>query len=71
MAENIRRSVEALAIKNDKTPLGTVTVSIGVAAIENHEYADHQQLLKAADTAMYQAKKDQRNCVRSVGTTVQ
>lgn len=70
MAENIRRSIESLAIRNENTPLGTVTVSIGVAAVEHHEYPDHQRLLKAADAALYQAKTDQRNCVRSAGTAV-
>lgn len=70
MAENIRQSVETLAIRNENTPFGTVTVSIGVAAIEHHEYPGHQQLLKAADAALYQAKREQRNCVRSAGTVV-
>lgn len=70
MAENIRQSVESLAIRNENTPLGTVTVSIGVAAVEHHEYPDHHRLLEAADAALYQAKKDQRNCVRAADTVV-
>ena len=64
MAEHIRQAVEALDVRNEHVPLGRVTVSAGVAAIFDQEYPDAAQLFKAADEAMYQAKSDQRNCVR-------
>ncbi|MBR9883445.1 MAG: sensor domain-containing diguanylate cyclase [Oceanospirillales bacterium] len=64
MAEQIRQAVEALDIRNEYIPTGRVTVSVGVSAILNQEYPDAAQLLKAADIALYQAKSDQRNCVR-------
>ncbi|MET3999222.1 sensor domain-containing diguanylate cyclase [Marinobacterium sp. MBR-109] len=64
MAEHIRQTVEALDIRNEYVPCGRVTVSVGVSAIFDQEYPDSAQLFKAADTAMYQAKSDQRNCVR-------
>lgn len=64
MAEHIRQAVEALNIRNEYVPCGRVTVSVGVSAIFDQEYPDSAQLFKAADTAMYQAKSDQRNCVR-------
>jgi diguanylate cyclase (GGDEF)-like protein/PAS domain S-box-containing protein len=64
MAENIRRAVEALNIRNEHVPYGRVTVSIGVSGIYDQEYPDAAQLFKAADKAMYRAKADQRNCVR-------
>ena len=64
MAENIRLSVESLNIKNEDTPLGKVTVSLGVSTISDNEYPDREHLLKAADEALYQSKKEQRNCVR-------
>lgn len=68
MAENIHQSVESLRIKNENTSLGMVTISIGVATIMGEEYQSEQHLLKAADIALYQAKKDGRNCVRVAGT---
>ncbi|NWO05990.1 MAG: sensor domain-containing diguanylate cyclase [Alteromonadaceae bacterium] len=64
MAEHIRQAVEALDVRNEHVPLGRVTVSAGVAAIFDQEYPDAAHLFKAADEAMYQAKSDQRNCVR-------
>jgi diguanylate cyclase (GGDEF)-like protein/PAS domain S-box-containing protein len=64
MAEHIRQGVEALDIRNEYVPFGRVTVSVGVSAIFDQEYASPEQLFKAADTALYRAKTDQRNCVR-------
>ncbi|MCJ7764626.1 MAG: sensor domain-containing diguanylate cyclase, partial [Thiovulaceae bacterium] len=64
MAEDIRLSVESLDLKNEDTPLGKVTVSLGVSTISDNEYPDKEHLLKAADEALYQGKNDQRNCVR-------
>ena len=64
MAESIRLSVESLNIKNEDTPFGKVTVSLGVSTISWNEYPDKEHLLKAADAALYQAKAEQRNCVR-------
>lgn len=45
----------------------TVTVSIGVAAVEpqtSHVFATVEQLIRAADQAVYAAKGSGRNCVR-------
>ena len=64
VAENIRDAVEVMGVRHEGTPLGKVTVSIGVASISHNEYPDQEHLLKAADLALYQAKNDCRNCVR-------
>lgn len=58
-AERIRKAVEAHAFPG----LGakTVTISIGVAGMPNPEITSEQQLLYAADMAMYEAKKKGRN----------
>jgi len=64
MAEHIRQAVETLDIRNDYVPCKRVTVSVGVSAISDQEYPDATELFKAADTALYRAKSDQRNCVR-------
>ena len=46
-------------------PVGDATVSIGVAALESD--MDHEQLLAAADRALYVAKRAGRNAVRVAG----
>ncbi len=59
-AEAIRAAVEAL-------PFG-VTVSIGVATLDGRQVDAEpaERLLRAADAALYRAKADGKNCVRSV-----
>lgn len=64
MAEQICQAVDALDIENKNTPLGKITVSVGVSSIEYDEYATPRDLFNAADTALYRAKRAQRNCVR-------
>lgn len=65
MAEDIRESVASLNMVHECSRFNKLTVSIGVAAIEDNEYPDQTSLLKAADMALYQAKRAKRNCVRS------
>jgi len=61
VAERIRRQIEA-------TPLGgkTVTVSIGVCSYPEHG-ADVDSLIRAADEAMYKAKRAGKNRVAVTG----
>jgi len=61
-AERLRESVQAMRID---TPKGVVnfTISIGVALFDP-EHMNWEDLVKVADTAMYRAKQDGRNCVR-------
>jgi diguanylate cyclase (GGDEF)-like protein len=70
-AEKLRLAIEASPFdvrgtdaEVDELP---VTVSVGVAAFDpeqGHRFADPQQLLHAADKAVYAAKHAGRNCVR-------
>jgi diguanylate cyclase (GGDEF)-like protein/PAS domain S-box-containing protein len=62
-AERIRANVEALAMAHEASPLGVVTLSIGVAHSTVHETSDARQLLDAADAALYEAKHLGRNRV--------
>ena len=64
VAESLREKVAALTFG---TPQGrlTVTCSLGVSAWHTGESID--QLLKHADTALYQAKAGGRNCVIVAG----
>lgn len=71
LAEKVRLSLQDQAIYDDDDALFTVTASIGVAswlpqgsdAVNAKMVAS--SLLRAADKAVYQAKSEGRNCVRS------
>lgn len=56
-------AAESLNIEHRGSPLARVTLSIGIASITTNTYSDMDQLLRAADMALYQAKKTQRNSV--------
>jgi diguanylate cyclase (GGDEF)-like protein len=62
VAERVRSQIEKkrfLARDNKDIRL---TASIGVAAFPEHA-STKEQILKAADAALYNSKKDHRNCV--------
>jgi diguanylate cyclase (GGDEF)-like protein len=64
VAESIRRAIASQPIPagNELLP---VTASIGVASFEpGSPFREVSHLLKAADLAVYAAKKSGRNCVR-------
>ena len=61
-AERIRRGIEALRLEHDGRPLDTVTASFGVAIFPQHA-GDAEALLRAADAALYEAKRAGRNRV--------
>jgi len=61
-AERIRRGIEALRLEHGGRPLEAVTASFGVAIHPQHA-GDAEALLRAADEALYEAKRAGRNCV--------
>ena len=62
MAERIRQQVAEAAVPYNDTTL-QVTISAGIA--EYHaSMARYEDLIKAADDALYHAKESGRNCVR-------
>ena len=64
-AERLRASVSALPISTGRTSR-TVTISAGVAAYSGGaEWPTVEQLVGAADAALYRAKNNGRNCVMS------
>lgn len=73
LAERLRRAVEALALPSVASPLGFVTVSIGVAGVhlqhagEGRDFSAGEggpvQLIEAADHQLYVAKAVGRNRV--------
>lgn len=62
-AERLRAAVEELEIVNITVPPGYVTVSIGVASLTVGGSEDAENLIKAADSALYVAKYRGRNKV--------
>ncbi|RME39614.1 MAG: diguanylate cyclase, partial [Planctomycetota bacterium] len=60
IAERIRMSVWNLNIRHTKSPLGRVTVSIGVAPSDSRPLPD---VVQEADDALYRAKRCGRNIV--------
>ncbi len=62
IAEKIRMDVEALNIRHVQSKISScVTVSIGVASLIPQENMSPVELIKYADEALYEAKKEGRN----------
>jgi len=67
VAERIRRAVLHAARPHDGSPLGRVTISLGVASIAPIPGSKPQTLIDLADAALYQAKRTGRNKVCMAG----
>lgn len=63
MAEKLVRAVEALALPHERSPLGYVTISVGIALMPRDADSPAQALLQRADAALYRAKSQGRNRV--------
>lgn len=63
LAENIRSTLEALALPHEASSFGQVTASIGVAVGIPKGHETPGRLLQAADQSLYQAKARGRNRV--------
>ncbi len=61
-AEEIRHTIDTLVIHYKNDVFADVTASFGVAAIPKHA-SSQEDLIKAADDALYQAKKSGRNMI--------
>jgi diguanylate cyclase (GGDEF)-like protein len=66
LAERLRASVEALKVQNPASSIGShLTISLGVAAAVPAQRSQPSDLISVADRALYQAKREGRNCVRT------
>jgi diguanylate cyclase (GGDEF)-like protein len=64
IAEDIRATIEGMGLPHPGSPVGLVTVSIGVAAGQPGADDRLDTLIQRADPALYQAKQSGRNLVR-------
>jgi diguanylate cyclase (GGDEF)-like protein len=61
LAETIRASLDALQLPHERSALGRVTASIGVAVVVPDEQHSPEALVRLADQALYRAKEQGRN----------
>lgn len=65
IAESVRKSVSALRVPTgDRVWHGSISVGLATRA---PGMKDHESLIKSADNSVYEAKRDGKNCVRTVG----
>ncbi len=57
LADEVRRAVEDLAVKHAESPIGHVSISIGVEARVPAKFETPAHLIEAADGALYDAKR--------------
>jgi len=59
----IRAAIEALNLPHAGAPLGSITVSVGIAAVTPVSGQNQLDLIEAADAGLYMAKRRGRNTV--------
>jgi diguanylate cyclase (GGDEF)-like protein/PAS domain S-box-containing protein len=64
-AEELRAGIQTLAVQHGEQPLAQVTISLGVAVFPAHG-TTAESLIRAADQALYQAKRNGRNRIEVV-----
>jgi diguanylate cyclase (GGDEF)-like protein len=66
VARDCRGSIEALALPHALSPLGIVTVSVGLLYADRRSATTQTEWLSLADAALYEAKRGGRNQVRTI-----
>lgn len=65
IAERIRATVEDCGIAHNGSPLGHLTISLGIASYSNTSICRTEELVMRADRSLYRAKQNGRNRVAS------
>lgn len=65
VAARLIAAVDGLAIPNPKSPFGSVTLSVGLASINENKDICPDDLVRIADQALYRAKNEGRNRIAS------
>ena len=68
VAEEIRSHIVKRAIEHKACAAGVVTLSVGVAGWSPTDRDLPESMIRCADEALYEAKRDGRNCVRVAGS---
>jgi diguanylate cyclase (GGDEF)-like protein len=68
--ERMRRGIEALAIPHLGDPSGFLTISAGIAMLDDDHTPSASEAVKQADEALYRAKQLGRNRVEQMATAV-
>lgn len=63
IAEQIQKAIENLAIAHEGSFTGFLSVSMGINTIDKCTASDELNFIKAADSALYYAKRQGRNCI--------
>lgn len=64
IAERIRQKIADIVVAHGEAPI-RATASFGVASVDRMDTPSVDGLIQAADTALYRAKGEGRNCVRT------
>ena len=65
-AEKVRSTIENLKIPHAGSEINDfVTISLGTATLIPSKYTTFDYFVEAADKALYQAKQEGKNCVRT------
>lgn len=70
MAEAFRKAIAALQMLHPSKKINHVTVSIGATTGSNLDEASEATWIRAADSALYEAKRSGRNCTRVHGLAI-